>query len=95
MNLNEPNWSELITEQSVSGMTIEDFCSSRGVNKYTFRKRKYGVVRKPKLSGNEFIEVPRRATALNIKLKNGRTLEISSGFNDSDVQRLIRLLESC
>jgi hypothetical protein len=95
MKMQEPNWSELIREQKVSGSTIEDFCASRGLNKSTFKKRKYGVVKKAKVLANEFIELPRRASVLNIKLKNGRTLEISGGFSESDVQRLIRLLESC
>lgn len=95
MKMNAPHWAELITEQKVSGKTIEDFCASRGLNKYAFKKRKYGAVRKAKTSGNEFIEVRRQATNLNIKLSNGRMLEICSGFNDSEVRRVIRLLESC
>ena len=95
MNLNEPNWEKLISEQRASGKTIDEFCAGRGVNKYTFKKRKYGVVSKAKARTDEFIEIPHRVSALNIKLKNGRILEISSGFNDSEVQRLIRLVESC
>ena len=95
MNLNEPKWEQLIQEQRTSGKTIEEFCANRGVNKSTFKKRKYGIGKKPTDLVKEFIEVPRRTATLSVKLKNGRILEISSGFNESEVHRLIRLLESC
>ena len=95
MKLNEANWEQMISEQRLSGETIEEYCASRGVSQYTFKKRKYAVVRKPKERATEFIEIARRVSALNIRLKNGRMLEVGSGFNDSEVQRLIRLLESC
>lgn len=95
MRTNEPNWGALISEQGLSGETIDEFCMNRGVNKYTFKKRKYGSANKAKVDLSEFIEIPRGVASLNIKLKNGRILEVSSGFNESDVHRLIKLLESC
>ena len=92
----EPNWGQMILEQKGSGETIDDFCLSRGINKYTFKKRKYAVVDKPKdRSGDNFIEIPRRAGVLTVRLTSGRVLEVSGGFNDAEVQRFIRLLESC
>jgi hypothetical protein len=95
MKLKERNWEQLISEQPMSGKTIEDYCASRGVNPYTFKKRKYAMGKKPKDGASEFIEIGRRVSVLNIKLKNGRILEVGSGFNDSEVQRLIRVLETC
>jgi len=95
MQGNSANWEQLISEQAMSGETIEAYCASRGVNHYTFKKRKYAIVRKPQERADEFIEIGHRVSVLTIKLKNGRVLEVGSGFNDSEVQRLIRLLESC
>ena len=95
MKASEPNWGQMILEQRASGETINDFCQSRGLNNYTFKKRKYSVKSKGQLSGASFIEIPRGGSPLMIKLKNGRSLEVGGGFNEAEVSRLIRLLESC
>ena len=93
--MEDTNWTQLISEQKASGQTIDDFCMSRGVNKYTFKKRKYKAAVKVNGVGEEFIEIRREMSVLNVKLKNGRTLEIRGGFNEGEVRRIIRLLELC
>ncbi len=95
MSEHEPAWQELIKEHETSGLTIEEFCLRRGVNKYTFKKRKYAKERAAPRGPAGFIEVTRRAATLSVKLKNGRSIEVSPGFNESEVQKLVRVLESC
>lgn len=90
----EPDWERLIREQQTSGMRMEDFCRARGINKHTFKNRKYG--RKSRaIAETKFIEVSRHPTPLSVKLRNGHTLEISPGFNESELLKLIRVLETC
>lgn len=91
----EPNWDQLIEEQKTSGARIDEFCLSRGLNSHTFKKRKYGRAKMPGSKSSNFIEVTRVSSTLSVKLKNGRVLEISRGFNEREVQSLIRVLEAC
>lgn len=101
MTLSEANWERLISEQQTSGETIDKFCDKRGLSRYTFKKRKYSggtdaVARKPQIRGDKFRELVQvSAMSLAVKLRNGRVLEIGSGFNESEVQRLIKVVEGC
>lgn len=94
MRIGEPNWEELIKEQVASGERIQDFCSRRGVNKYTFKKRKYGAASKA-IEVGRFKEISRAEANYKIVLSNGLEVEVSGGFNASEVERLVRVLKSC
>jgi hypothetical protein len=93
----EPEWERIIREQSLSGMTIDAFCGSRGINRYTFKRHKYrrnaGVAR---AEVPRFIEVTGGSSrSFVLRLKNGRALEIPSGFEEGEVRRLVGVVESC
>lgn len=95
MNKKEIDWKEMIAEQLASGETIEEFCASRGLNKYTFRSQKYRAARNGRAGGADFFEIRSDGVALRIKLRNGREVEVGTGFNEKELRRLVGVLESC
>lgn len=95
MQTTEPDWARLIAEQTTSGMTVDDFCASRGVNKYTFKKRKYSSKRIEATGRADFVELTFGEGTLTVKLRNGLVLEVGHGFKESEVRRLVGVLESC
>lgn len=97
----EPNWEELFLEQERIGQTVSAFCSARGINYHSFKNRKTHWNQKRKQSQSRsdstgFIEmVPESKVMLRVELKNGRSLEVPSNFQEGSIRRLIGILESC
>jgi len=97
MNEVAPDWVGLIQEQTTSGQTIDAFCAERGLKRHTFNKHKYarGVAKRGLAPVFHEVARPGLGRSLNIHLKNGRRIEVGKDFNASEVQRLVRVLESC
>ena len=93
------NWEALFLEQERSGETVSVFCSTRGVNYHSFKNRKTHWNKRREVgsgAATNFIEVvPESKAILRVVLKNGRSLEVPSNFQDASVRRLIEVLESC
>jgi hypothetical protein len=88
------DWGRLVSEQSGSGETIKSFCARRGLNQYTFKKNKYALQQAAAVAPG-FIELREQQPVIRVKLRNGRELELSGGFNEVELQRLVRVLETC
>jgi len=93
------NWEALFLEQERSGESVSVFCSTRGINYHSFKNRKTHWNNKrvrQSSSANSFIEVvPESKALLRVVLKNGRTLEVPSTFEEANIRRLLGILESC
>lgn len=89
-------WERLFTEQSRSGMTMREFCESRGINYSTFKNRRYRLTggSSSKVEIVEISRPPVKAVA-TVVLPNSRRLELTSGFDEVELKRLIAVLESC
>jgi hypothetical protein len=97
--IEEQRWARLFQEQQRSGQTVSAFCSSRGINFHSFKNKRTQWNKKQELqsgASNHFVELlPEEKVVVRIVLKNGRTLEIPSNFQESIIRRLIEVLESC
>jgi len=95
----EGNWEGMFLEQEKSGQTVSVFCNTREINYHSFKNRKTHWNKRRR--GNEgvaadFIEVIGENKAIvKVGLRNGRSLEVPSNFQEATVRRLIEILESC
>ena len=93
-------WSDLISEQSRSGQTVEAFCRERGLTTsqfYTWRKRLRGS------AAQQFLEVQvARATArpspvnrggIEIRLAEGHCVLVEAGFDPDHLRAVVAALE--
>ena len=95
-------WRELHLEFSKGTQKAREFCAERGINYYTFMGWR-GVFGKQKKQGTErglFRELPpvwtpESLATYGVRLRSGRTLELTGGFVESEVRKLIEVLESC
>jgi hypothetical protein len=94
----------LLERQAESGLSVADFAASAGVSAWTlyeWRRRLAG-------SGDDrdaaprLVEVsvvpsppPSMGTGIVVQLRSGHRLDVSAGFDDHDLRRLIGVLESC
>ena len=88
------DWAQLVKEQSTSGLTISEFCASRGITERAFKENKYKPKRLP-LPEASFVEITPSKESLTVRLKNGRSLEVRGDFDERAFRRLIQVLESC
>ncbi len=96
-------WRELVTEQSQSGQSVAAFCNQRGLRDWQFYEWKKRL-REP--AASEFVEVQvaapaepvrpagTRSNAIEIRLKEGRSLVVEPGFQVSHLRALLAVLES-
>jgi transposase-like protein len=94
-------WSDLISEQSQSGQTVEAFCRERGLTTsqfYTWRKRLRGS------AAQQFLEVqvaraaarpsPVNRGGIEIRLAEGRCVLVEPGFDPNHLRAVMAALET-
>lgn len=89
----------MMTGYEQSGLTRRDYCQQRGIPLSTFayyRHQHRQKGRKPALVAVrlETNETARRASSsMAVVLRNGRRIEVASGFVEAELARLVRLVE--
>lgn len=95
-------WRGLVSEQSQSGQSVAAFCRERGLRAWHFYEWKK---RLRESDAAKFVEVrisapaePVRATgarksAIEIRLREGRSLVVEPGFEASHLRALLAVLE--
>ena len=95
-------WSGLISEQSQSGQSIAVFCRERGLRAWQFYEWKKRLRRH---ESGKFVEVQiagsaelvrstgARSRAIEIRLREGRSLVVEPGFDASHLRALLAVLE--
>jgi hypothetical protein len=93
-------WRGLVFEQSQSGQSAAAFCNERGLRAWQFYEWK------KRLRESEFVEVQvaapaepvrptgTRSSAIEIRLREGRSLVVEPGFEASHLRALLAVLES-
>lgn len=96
-------WRELVSEQSQSGQSVKAFCGERGLRAwqlYEWKKR----LRESEAA--KFVEVQlaapaeperlagARSSAIEIRLRKGRSLVVEPGFEARHLRALLAVLES-
>jgi len=96
-------WRGLLFEQSQSGQSVAAFCNERGLRAWQFYEWKK---RLRESDTAKFIEVQvaapaepvrpagTRSNAIEIRLKEGRSLVVEPGFEASHLRALLAVLES-
>lgn len=95
-------WRQLVSEQSQSGQSVKAFCGERGLRAwqlYEWKKR----LRESEAA--KFVEVQlaapaeperpagARSSAIEIRLREGRSLVVEPGFEASHLRALLAVLE--
>jgi primosomal replication protein N len=96
-------WRELVSEQSQSGLSVAAFCNQRGMRAWQFYEWKKRVMES---EAARFVEVQvavpaepvrlagARSSAIEIRLREGRSLVVQPGFEASHLRALLAVLES-
>jgi|ERR1700722_19203232 hypothetical protein len=96
-------WHELVSEQSQSGQSVAAFCGERGLRAWEFYEWKK---RLRESESAKFVEVQiaasaepvqisgARSRAIEIRLREGRSLVVEPGFEASHLRALLTVLES-
>jgi hypothetical protein len=95
-------WVGLVSEQSQSGQTVAAFCRERGLRAWHFYEWKKRV---RESEAAKFVEVQiaapaepvrakgARSSAIEIRLRAGRSLVVEPGFDASHLRALLSVLE--
>ena len=95
-------WGGLVSEQSQSGQSVAAFCRERGLRAWYFNEWKK---RLRESEAAKFVEVEigapaepvrptgARSSAIEIRLRAGRSLVVEPGFEASHLQALLSVLE--
>jgi hypothetical protein len=96
-------WHELVSEQSQTGLSVAAFCNQRGLRAWQFYEWKKRV---RESEAARFLEVQvavpaepvrpavTRSSAIEIRLREGRSLVVEPGFEASHLRALLAVLES-
>jgi transposase len=96
-------WGQLVEEQKQSGQTVKEFCGERGLREWQFFAWKKRLKEAEALT---FVEVKVKATeenrcvalpsdkAIEVRLKQGRSLMVGPGFDAQHLRSLLRVLEA-
>jgi hypothetical protein len=96
-------WRELVSEQRQSGQSVAAFCHERDLRVWRFYEWKK---RLRKSEAEKFVEVQiaapaeqlrpagARRSAIEIRLRGGRSLVVEPGFEASHLRALLAVLES-
>jgi hypothetical protein len=96
-------WRELVLEQSQSGQSVAAFCKERGLRAWQFYEWKK---RLRESEAVKFVEVQiavpservqpsgARSSAIEVRLREGRSLVVEPGFEASHLRALLTVLES-
>jgi hypothetical protein len=96
-------WSGLISEQSRSGQSVAAFCRERDLRAWQFyewkkrlRRREAGTFVEVQIArAAELVRPPGAGSrAIEIRLKEGRSLVVEPGFEASHLRALLAVLES-
>ena len=93
-------WQRLVSEQAGSGETISAFCRERGLGRQSFfawRKRVSQAQPKPFVEvklAKPAVEPVLRDAAIEVRLRNGRSLMVAPGFDANHVRTLVAVLEA-
>jgi len=95
-------WRGLISEQAASGKSVAAFCGERDLRAWQFYEWKK---RLRDADAPEFVEVAvrpeaevtpppsRRESAIEVRLRNGRSLLVDRGFDANHLRALLAVLE--
>jgi hypothetical protein len=96
-------WRELVSEQSQSGQSVAAFCGERGLRAWQLYEWKK---RLRESEATKFVEVQiappeepmrpvvARSSAIEIRLREGRSLVVEPGFEAGHLRALLAVLES-
>src|SRR6266568_6188072 len=93
-------WQRLVSEQAGSGQTITAFCRERGLGRQSFFAWRN---RLSQAEAKKFVEVKvartaaepaRNNAAIEVRLRNGRSLMVEPGFDANHVCALLAVLET-
>jgi hypothetical protein len=96
-------WRGLVSEQSESGQSVAAFCEERGLRAWQFYEWKK---RLRESEAAKFVEVQiaspaepvrpagGRSSAIEIRLKEGRSLVVEPGFDAGHLRALLAVLEA-
>jgi len=96
-------WLLLNQDYESLDLTMREFCAERKVNIYTFKdwqkkfRKESAGASKGASSVELFRELPPTSGqgSYSMTLRGGRTLTVESGFMESELRKLIGILESC
>jgi hypothetical protein len=90
----ESEWEQLLSERSVSGVTIKALCRARGINKSSFYKQRINKGADNEGDGKEFVELlPKSTTRSYGEIVNGVTVKIPSTECATRIADLVRALK--
>lgn len=90
--MNAQEWEREVQLYRESGMTVNQWCNSRGYKSCTFKNRLYK--RKPKQEVTQFIEVkPAKVSKLKIELAGGASILIDEYTDMTIVNKLLRSMK--
>jgi hypothetical protein len=96
-------WGGLVSEQSQSGLSVAAFCKQRGLRAWQFYEWKKRV---REFEAARFVEVQvgvpaervrpaeARSSAIEVRLREGRSLVVEPGFDASHLRALLAVLGS-
>jgi transposase-like protein len=96
-------WRGLVSEQSQSGQTVSAFCRDRGLRDSLFydwkkRLREGEAVQFVEVKVKEPVEhlkpAPPPCSAIEIRLRKGRSLSVEPGFDANHLRALLAVLEA-
>lgn len=100
-------WRALLEEFGSQEQTVDSFCTARGVKFYTFKywqkifkqesAPSTGTVpsNRPRFRELSISTSSSASSMYTILLRSGRTLSVGASFNQSELRKLIEILESC
>jgi hypothetical protein len=86
----------IMTGYEQSGLTRREYCQQRGIPLTTFdyyRHRRKKKVRKPGLVAVKIVTSELPLLPMTVVLHNGRRIEVGGGFAETELARLLRLVE--
>lgn len=93
---NNVDWATIISEQERSGKTVSEYCKERGLNYHSFKNIKSRLkVRAIATGQSSFKELTPNQKSLTIKLRNGHAIEVSPGFSESELRRVLEVVLKC
>lgn len=85
----------MMTGYEKSGLTRREYCQQQGISLTTldyYRHRRREKVRKPGLVAVKIVTEP-PSLPMAVVLRNGRRIEVGGGFAETELARLLRVVE--
>jgi hypothetical protein len=86
----------MMTGYEQSGLTRREYCQQRGIALSTldyYRHRRKKKVRNPGLVAVKIVASEQPSSPMTVILGNGRRIEVGRGFAETELARLLRVVE--